>query len=84
MAKRNLTVQLDDDVIRRAKVIAAERDTSVSRLVADQLNELVTRDASYDAAHRRVLRQLEHVRGRSGERRWSRTDLHERDTPDVR
>ena len=84
MPKRNLTLQLDDDVIRRAKVIAAERDTSVSRLVADQLDELVTRDASYDAAHRRVLRQLDQVRGRNGERRWSRSDLHERATPDVR
>ena len=30
MSKRNLTVQLDDDVIHRAKVIAAKRGTSVS------------------------------------------------------
>jgi len=33
-AKQNLTVQLDADVIRKAKVIAAHRGTSVSQLVA--------------------------------------------------
>jgi hypothetical protein len=34
VSKRNLTVQLDEDVIRRAKVLADDRSTSVSRLVA--------------------------------------------------
>jgi Family of unknown function (DUF6364) len=34
VARRNLTVQLDEDVIRQAKVLAARRGTSVSGLVA--------------------------------------------------
>lgn len=84
MAKRNITLQLDDEVIRRAKVIAAERDTSVSRLVAEQLSELVKRDDSYEAAHRQVLRQFEQLRGRSGDRHWSRSELHERNPHPVR
>jgi hypothetical protein len=35
--KRNVTLQLDDHVIRRAKVLAAKRGTSVSGLVAAEL-----------------------------------------------
>lgn len=36
MAKRNLTVQLDEEVIHGAKVAAAKRGTSVSGLVAQE------------------------------------------------
>jgi predicted HicB family RNase H-like nuclease len=39
MVRRNLTLQLDEDVIRRAKVVAAKRGTSVSGLVARELEE---------------------------------------------
>ena len=48
--KRNLTVQLDDDVIRRAKVLAAKRGTSVSGLVAAELDRLVAEDERYEEA----------------------------------
>ena len=38
VTKRNLTVQLDEDVIQQAKVLAARRGTSVSTLVAAELS----------------------------------------------
>jgi hypothetical protein len=47
-AWRNLTVQLDGEPIRRAKVLAARRGTSISGLVARELEELVARDARYE------------------------------------
>ncbi len=53
MARRNLTLQLDEDVIRQAKVLAAKRGTSVSGLVARELEELVAQDARYEEAWRR-------------------------------
>jgi hypothetical protein len=34
MARRNLTLQLDEAVIRKARVLAARRGTSISGLVA--------------------------------------------------
>ena len=37
---RNVTVSLDDEVYRRARVKAAERDTSLSALVRDFLVSL--------------------------------------------
>ncbi len=39
--KRNLTAELDVETIRKAQVLAAQRDTSVSRLVADESERLV-------------------------------------------
>ena len=78
MAKRNLTLQLDDEVIRRAKVIAAQRDTSVSKLVADQLADLVADDLNYERAHHRYRELLATVRGSSGGVHVSRDELHDR------
>ena len=79
MAKRNLTLQLDDETIRRAKVIAASRDTSVSRLVADQIAQMVARDDRYESAKRRFLEHVSTVQGSSGGEKWSRDELHDRD-----
>ncbi|MDR2374784.1 MAG: hypothetical protein LBD77_12010 [Bifidobacteriaceae bacterium] len=47
MATRNVTLSLPDDVFRRAKVLAATLDTSVSALVAEALGQMVGRDG-YD------------------------------------
>lgn len=75
MAKNNLTVQLDEDVIRRAKVVAAKRGTSVSALVARQLNELVNQDERYEAAHHRALELMRNAKPLGG-RNWTRDDIY--------
>ena len=75
--KRNLTVQLDDDVIRRAKVLAAKRGTSVSGLVAAELDRLVAEDERYEEAWRRARAAMGEATARGG-RRWERDELHDR------
>lgn len=77
MSRRNLTVQVEEDVIKRARVSAARRGTSISGLVAQQLEELVEQDARYEEAKRRALDLLRSSTRRGG-RRWTREELHER------
>lgn len=77
MTKSNLTLQLDDDVIRRARVVAAKRGTSVSQLVARELTDLVEEEARYEDARRRAARFLDSAVARGG-RAWARDELHER------
>jgi len=78
MAERqNLTVQMDRELIRKARVLAAQRGTSVSGLVARELKRLVGDDEAYEAARRSAMQFLEegfHLGGR----RVSREELHER------
>jgi hypothetical protein len=74
--KQNLTVQLDAEVIRRAKVLAARRGTSVSGLVARQLEELTAADERYQRARESALRMMEQTRDRGG-RQWTRDELYE-------
>src|SRR5664280_695923 len=77
MAKTNLTLQLDEDVIRRARVVAAKRGTSVSALVAADLASLVEQDARYAEAQERAA-ELMQVAVRRGGRSWRRDELHDR------
>ena len=56
--KTNITVKIDTELARAAKVLAARRGTSLSRLVAEQLETLVEGDHAYEAAKRRALRRL--------------------------
>jgi predicted transcriptional regulator len=57
--RRNLTVQLDEDTVRKARVLAARRSTSVSRLVGDEIARLVAEDDAYQRARRAALGHLE-------------------------
>jgi hypothetical protein len=52
---RNVTVTLEEDVARWARVEAARQDTSVSRLLGDLLKERMTARDDYDRAMRRAL-----------------------------
>lgn len=77
MAKRNLTVQLDDDVIRQAKVVAARRGLSLSALVAQQLTEVAEADDRYQRAMAVALRAMENA-GYGGAPAWRRDELYDR------
>lgn len=79
MPTRNITLSLSDDLIRRAKVLAAERDTSVSALVSELLGGLVgdARDYATEWAEEERL-MAEGVGLRIGEITWSRDDAHAR------
>ena len=74
MAKRNLTVQLDEDTVRRARIVAAQRGTSVSQLVAHELERLADESERYDEAWRRARQMMANARPRGG-RSWTRDEL---------
>jgi len=57
--QRNLTVRLDETTIRKAKIVAAKRSTSVSRLVAHEIDRLVREDDAYEQARIEALADLE-------------------------
>ena len=50
--KTNITLKLDADLLREARVLAAEEGTSVSALVAARLEEVVRERKGYARARR--------------------------------
>lgn len=56
--KSNITLKIDRELLRKARVLAAEEGTSVSALVAAQLDQVVHRRRGYDRARRTALARL--------------------------
>jgi hypothetical protein len=75
----NLTLAIADELLRRARQVAAEQETTVNALVRDYLEELVERH-SYDAD--KLIRELETLYAKTavkkGRRTWTRDEIHER------
>lgn len=80
METQNVTVSLPKDVLRRVKVIAAQRQTSISSLLASALEDLVAKEGRYARARRHHLAWLSAPvdLGTGGWLLVSRDELHER------
>jgi predicted transcriptional regulator len=76
--KQNLTVSLDADTIRKAKILAAGRNTSVTKLLTGYVEEMIAEEERYDAAKRAALSNLDKGFHLGGEIRTTREDWHER------
>jgi hypothetical protein len=76
--KTNVTLRLDADLLREARVFAAEEGRSVSALLADRLETMVRERKAFDKAKKRALARLQ----QGFDLRWmpprSRDELHER------
>ena len=76
--KQNLTVSLEQQTVRKAKILAAKRGTSISGLLARQIEELVGEEDAYERAERQALALLEKGFRLGGVIQASRDELHER------
>ncbi|MCY3838205.1 MAG: DUF6364 family protein [Gammaproteobacteria bacterium] len=54
----NITIRLDEETARQAKVLAARRGSSLSQLVAEQLQDLLKADLRFHKARCRALKRL--------------------------
>lgn len=77
-AKQNVTVSLDRQIIQKAKVVAARRSTSISGLLARQIEVLVGEEEAYERAERQARALLDQGFHLGGVIRASRDELHER------
>jgi predicted transcriptional regulator len=77
--KVNLTIKIDKALLRKMRIIAAEKGTSISALVVDAINEQSTRSGSYEESMKRAIALMnEGLGGSVWERGYSRDELHER------
>lgn len=79
MTTRNITLSLPEDLVRRAKVLAAQQDTSVSALVAHLLQQAVAGGNDYEAIWAAEERLMQTGIGLEvGQVLWTRDEVHER------
>lgn len=75
---QKLTVRLAKDVLRRARILAVKRGTSVIALVADTIGRMVEEDEAYESARTRAMTWLRYGFRLAGKIRARREDWHER------
>jgi len=82
---KNLTLSVDEDVLREARKVALDRNTSVNQLVRDYLKQLAGEKErqKQEAAQRKLAqKRLEKIfresRVKIGPITWTRDDLYER------
>lgn len=75
--KQNITLSLDSQLLKSARVLAAEQGTSVSKLLATELERLVRSDHAYRQARAQALNILDQGLHLGGGRPV-RSALHER------
>jgi hypothetical protein len=76
--KTNVTLKLDSELLREAKVLAAEEGRSISALLTDRLEALVRERKDYDRARRRAVARVRDGLDLGWTPPRSRDELHER------
>ena len=74
---KNLTLRLDEAIVKDAKRAAVEADKSLSRWVADLIQQAVSQDVAYERAKKRAAMRMKrgfHLGGKP----FARESLHER------
>jgi predicted transcriptional regulator len=75
--KQNITLSLDRELLRELRLLAAKRSTSVSRMLSEELHQMVARSQKFERSRNHALTVLAtgfHLGGQPAQRE----DLHER------
>jgi len=78
MARQNLTLSLPQQTIRKAKILAARRGSSISGLLAEQIEILVGEEEAYERSRRQATALLDQGFHLGGKIRATRDEWHER------
>jgi hypothetical protein len=80
METQNVTLSIPKEMLRKVKLIAVQRETSISGLLTEALEKLVQQEDAYAHARRRHLQWLEQGLnlGTRGQILIRRDELHER------
>lgn len=76
--KRNITLTVDKDLIRKARILAAERSTSISGLLAAELERIVGERDRYEKAKSAAIAELRRGYDLGGGTLPSRDEVYDR------
>lgn len=75
----NITLNVDDDVIKKVRKIAIDRNTTLTAMVRDYLRTVAERD---NMERERIIQKLENSFSKysrdMGRRTWTRDELYDR------
>ncbi len=78
MGMKNITLSVDERLLKVARRYAAERGTSVNAVVREFLTQLAEREDRARAARQRIRELADRSSAKIGDKSWDRDDLHDR------
>ena len=76
---KNITFAVDDEVLDKVRVVAAQRKTTVNAMVREFLTEIATRDDRRERARRELVELMRTSKGRlAPDYKFDRDESHER------
>ncbi len=76
--KRNLTLSLDEQLLRLARAVCQKRNMTLTQYIRDQLETMVSRDEEYQKSMDRIAALMKKRPIRVEPKTWTREELHER------
>ena len=76
--KQNITLSIDKNLLKKARVIAAQKQMSVSQMLSQELQAIVHDSDHYALAKKKALANLRSGFDLGGRKPVSREELHER------
>jgi hypothetical protein len=76
--KQNITLSIEKELLKKAKLMATKKETSVTKLLTDQLNKMISEEDEYESAKKRALANLRKGFHLGGHIPCRREELHER------
>lgn len=76
--KQNITISLDNDLIRAGKLIAAQQGTSLNRMLRMELERIIRNVRQYDMAKQKAIAAMKAGFNSGMDRYPARDVLHER------
>ncbi|MBD3374297.1 hypothetical protein GF406_04610 [candidate division KSB1 bacterium] len=77
MMTRNITMAIEEKLLKKSKKIALEKNTTVTGLIRDYLTQLTEKE---ELRKRWIVKELEELFDRSkaqvGKKNWTRDDLY--------
>jgi hypothetical protein len=76
--KQNITLSLSRRTLQKARILAAQRSTSISGLLTNQIEQLAGVEDEYERAMRRAMDRMDRGFHLGGTHKLDRDALHER------
>jgi len=76
--KQNVTLSINRDLIRKAKILAAQKQTSISGMLSQELHKIIDDSEEYELFKRKALININQGFHLGGKIVVSREELHER------
>ncbi|HTP89727.1 MAG TPA: hypothetical protein VMS37_05190 [Verrucomicrobiae bacterium] len=77
---KNVTLSLPEPLLRKFRVYAAERNQSMTQLMAEAVRRMIDEDGEMERKKRRLMDRIRNAtdRGTHGVATWTREELHDR------